>query len=169
MPSPPQRRGDFRGRIAAAIALEGSGTTAVVTRALGSLRFRVTVTGPGGHSWSDAGTPNPIVLLSRALTAIDSLPLPTDPLTTMNVGHISGGTSVNSIPSSATALVEVRSTDSRALEAAAVPGGPGRVVFVHVPRIAATSPRRDGSKRAKFTLNELVRVGEAILGAVARR
>ncbi len=113
-------RGGYRGKIAAAIALEGSGTASLVTRALGSLRFRVTVTGPGGHSWSDAGAPNPIVLLSRALTAIDSLPLPTDPLTTMNVGHISGGTSVNSIPSSATALVEVRSTDSHALESAAI-------------------------------------------------
>lgn len=135
-------RSDYRGRIAAAIALEGSGTAAVVTRALGSLRFRVTVTGPGGHSWSDAGTPNPIVLLSRALTAIDSLPLPTDPLTTMNVGHISGGTSVNSIPSSATALVEVRSTDSRALEAAAVAI---RAVFDELvtgyARLAGNSPK----------------------------
>jgi len=112
-------RGDYRNRIAAAIALEGSGNSAVVTRALGSLRFRVTVSGPGGHSWSDAGVPNPIMLLSRALAAIDSLELPTDPLTTLNVGHISGGTSVNSIPSSATALVEVRSTDSAALAATA--------------------------------------------------
>lgn len=57
----------------------------------------------------------------------------------------------------------------RALEAAAVPGGPGRVVFVHVPRIAARSRRRAGSKRARFTLNELVRVAEAILAAVSRR
>ncbi|WP_263366988.1 M20/M25/M40 family metallo-hydrolase [Edaphobacter bradus] len=109
-------RGAYRDRIAAAIALEGSGTSAVVTRALGSLRFRVTVTGPGGHSWSDAGTPNPIMLLSRALTAIDALPLPATPPTTINVGHIAGGTSVNSIPSSASALLDLRSTDPAALE-----------------------------------------------------
>jgi di/tripeptidase len=112
-------QGPYRGRIAAAIALEGSGTSAVVTRALGSLRFRVTITGPGGHSWSDAGAPNPILLLSRALTAIAELPLSTSPLTTLNVGHISGGTSVNSIPSSATALIELRSTDSAHLHSAA--------------------------------------------------
>jgi tripeptide aminopeptidase len=112
-------RGDYRDRIAAAIALEGSGTSAVVTRALGSLRFRATVTGPGGHSWSDAGTPNPIVLLSRALAALDDLELPRDPMTTLNVGHISGGTSVNSIPSSAAALIEVRSTDAVALRSSA--------------------------------------------------
>lgn len=102
----------YGNRIAAAIALEGSGTSTVVTSGLGSMRFRITLTGPGGHSWSDAGTPNPILLLSSALSEIGMLPLPNDPLTTLNVGYISGGTSVNSIPSSATALVELRSTSS---------------------------------------------------------
>jgi len=111
--------GRYRNRIAAAIALEGSGT-AVVTKALGSLRFRITIGGPGGHSWSDAGTPNPIVLLSRAITAISDLPLPSSPLTTLNVGHISGGTSVNSIPSSATALIELRSSEPQPLHDAAM-------------------------------------------------
>jgi tripeptide aminopeptidase len=101
----------YRNRILAAIALEGSGNSAVVTRALGSLRFRVTITGPGGHSWTDAGAPNPILLLSYALTQIAALQLPTDPQTTINVGHISGGTSINSIPESATALLDIRSTD----------------------------------------------------------
>jgi tripeptide aminopeptidase len=108
-------RGPYRKRIAAAIVLEGSGTSAVVTRALGSLRFRVTITGPGGHSWNDAGTPNPILILSQALTQIASLKLPASPLTTINVGHISGGTSINSIPESATALLDLRSTDSTQL------------------------------------------------------
>jgi tripeptide aminopeptidase len=112
-------RGPYRNRIAAAIALEGSGTSAVVTQALGSLRFRVTITGPGGHSWTDAGTPNPILILSRALTQIAELNLPTNPLTTINVGHISGGTSVNSIPESATALLDLRSTDPTQLVATA--------------------------------------------------
>jgi tripeptide aminopeptidase len=104
-------RGPYRTRIAAAIALEGSGSSAVVTRALGSLRFRITITGPGGHSWTDAGTLNPILLLSHALTQIAAMKLPTNPLTIINVGHISGGTSINSIPESATALLDIRSTD----------------------------------------------------------
>jgi tripeptide aminopeptidase len=112
-------RGPYRDRIAAAIALEGSGTSAVVTRALGSLRFRVTITGPGGHSWADAGTPNPILILSQALTTVAALKLPTNPLTTLNVGHISGGTSINSIPESATALLDLRSTDPTQLIATA--------------------------------------------------
>jgi tripeptide aminopeptidase len=112
-------RGPYRTRIAAAIALEGSGSSAVVTRALGSLRFRVTITGPGGHSWTDAGTLNPILLLSQALTNIAAIKLPTNPLTTINVGHISGGTSINSIPESATALLDIRSTDPTQLIATA--------------------------------------------------
>jgi tripeptide aminopeptidase len=112
-------RSPYRTRIAAAIALEGSGSSAVVTRALGSLRFRITITGPGGHSWTDAGTLNPILLLSQALTHIAAIQLPTTPLTTINVGHISGGTSINSIPESAIALLDIRSTDPTQLVATA--------------------------------------------------
>ena len=108
-------RGPYRTRIAAALILEGGGTAAAINRALGSLRFRISITGPGGHSWADAGTPNPILLLSKALTEIAALTLPTDPLITLNVGHISGGTSINSIPESASALLDLRSTDSTQL------------------------------------------------------
>ena len=104
-------QGPYRTRIAAAIALEGSGTSAVVTRALGSLRFRVTITGPGGHSWSDNGAPNPILILSQALARIAAHKLPSTPQVTINVGQISGGISINSIPESATALLDIRSTD----------------------------------------------------------
>ncbi len=103
--------GRYHNRIAAAFALEGGGTNTVVTRGLGSRRLRVTFTGQGGHSWTDAGIPNPILILSRALTDIAHLRLPTTPRTTINVGHISGGTSSNSIPESATALLDLRSTD----------------------------------------------------------
>jgi acetylornithine deacetylase/succinyl-diaminopimelate desuccinylase-like protein len=110
--------GRYRDRIAAAIALEGGGTNTVVTRALGSTRLRIEVTGPGGHSWIDAGTPNPIFLLSRALAAIAEIELSRDPLTTLNVGHISGGTSINSIPETATALLDLRSTNPSHLIAA---------------------------------------------------
>ncbi len=101
----------YRDRIATALALEGGGLNTVVTRALGSRRLRVTITGPGGHSWTDAGTPNPIFILSRALSDLTDLRLPTNPRTTINCGHISGGTSINSIPATATALLDLRSTD----------------------------------------------------------
>jgi acetylornithine deacetylase/succinyl-diaminopimelate desuccinylase-like protein len=109
--------GPYAGRIRTAIALEGAGTGPVVTRALGSRRFRLTLTGPGGHSWTDHGTPNPILHLAQILTALAQIPLPSSPRTTLNIGHISGGTSINSIPESASALLDLRSTDPATLQA----------------------------------------------------
>lgn len=101
----------FSQRIGAHIVLDGVGNHTAVTQALGSTRFQVSVTGPGGHSFIDAATPNPITALAIALAALADVPLPAEPLTTMNVGTIEGGTSVNSIPESAKASVDFRSTD----------------------------------------------------------
>jgi acetylornithine deacetylase/succinyl-diaminopimelate desuccinylase-like protein len=103
------------GRIAAHIVLDGAGTDSAVTQALGSCRFRVTVTGPGGHSFTDAGTPNPIAALASALTILAQTQIPEEPRTTLNLGTIRGGTSVNSIPENAAASVDFRSTDSEQL------------------------------------------------------
>ena len=98
------------GRVAAHIVLDGAGADSAVTQALGSRRYQVTITGPGGHSFTDAGTPNPIAALAQALSALARTSLPEEPRTTMNFGTIHGGTSVNSIPESATAAIDFRST-----------------------------------------------------------
>ncbi len=98
------------GRIAAHIVLDGAGADSAVTQALGSRRYQVTITGPGGHSFTDAGTPNPIAALATALATVARISLPEKPSTTLNLGTISGGTSVNSIPESATASIDFRST-----------------------------------------------------------
>ena len=100
------------GRIAAHIVLDGAGADSAVTQALGSRRFQATVTGPGGHSFTDAGTPNPITALATALAVLARTPLPEEPRTTLNLGTISGGTSVNSIPESAVATIDFRSTST---------------------------------------------------------
>ena len=100
------------GRIAAHLVLDGAGSDSAVTQALGSRRFQATVNGPGGHSFTDAGTPNPIGALATAIAAIAHTPLPETPTTTLNIGTIRGGTSVNSIPESATASIDFRSTSS---------------------------------------------------------
>jgi len=112
------QRSQYTGRIAAHIVLDGAGTETAVTQALGSRRYQLTITGPGGHSFTDAGTANPILVLALALAALTEVSLNPDldePRTTMNVGTIEGGTSVNTIPESATAAVEFRSTDIRQL------------------------------------------------------
>jgi acetylornithine deacetylase/succinyl-diaminopimelate desuccinylase-like protein len=103
------------GRIAAHIVLDGAGADSVVSQALGSRRFQVTITGPGGHSFTDAGTPNPIAALASALAILAQTPLPEAPRTTLNLGTIQGGTSVNSIPESAQASIDFRSTSAEQL------------------------------------------------------
>lgn len=105
----------FASRIAAHIVLDGAGADAAVTQALGSRRFQVIVNGPGGHSFTDAGTPNPIAALAAALAQLAETPLPDDRSTTLNLGTISGGISVNSIPESAQATIDFRSTDANQL------------------------------------------------------
>jgi acetylornithine deacetylase/succinyl-diaminopimelate desuccinylase-like protein len=100
------------GRIAAHIVLDGAGADSAVTQALGSKRYQVLIAGPGGHSFTDAGTPNPIAALASALAVLSQTTLPDDPRTTLNLGTILGGTSVNSIPESAQASIDFRSTSS---------------------------------------------------------
>jgi tripeptide aminopeptidase len=100
----------WRDAIAYSVIVDGAGTDTVVAEALGSRRFEVIVRGPGGHSWSDFGAPNPIIALARAIEVFSQTPVPASPKTTFNVGVIRGGTSVNSIPESASMRVDLRST-----------------------------------------------------------
>jgi tripeptide aminopeptidase len=91
------------------VMIDGAGTDSIIAEGLGSRRFEVTVTGPGGHSWSDYGVPNPIVVLARIINTFNTVDLHNRPKTTMNIGIIEGGTSVNSIPERASMRVDVRS------------------------------------------------------------
>src|SRR6266478_1912859 len=100
----------WRDAIAYSVVVDGAGADTVVAEALGSRRFEVIVRGPGGHSWSDFGAPNPIIVLSRTIDVFSLTPVPGSPKTTFNVGVIRGGTSVNSIPESASMRIDLRST-----------------------------------------------------------
>jgi tripeptide aminopeptidase len=106
----------WRDSIRSLLVVDGAGTDTYVNQALGSRRFEVSFRGPGGHSWSDFGVPNPIVLLSRALARFSDVHIPESPRTTFNIGVISGGTSVNSIPESASARVDLRSASMEELQ-----------------------------------------------------
>src|SRR6478735_11932866 len=106
----------WKDQIHYSLVLVGAGSDTIVAEALGSRRFEVIVRGPGGHSWSDFGTPNPILVLARAIQAFAKTPVPSLPKTTFNVGVIRGGTSVNSIPESASMRVDIRSTSMAEME-----------------------------------------------------
>jgi acetylornithine deacetylase/succinyl-diaminopimelate desuccinylase-like protein len=102
--------------IAAALALEGSGAGLLVDRALGSRRFRISVTGPGGHTWADAHAANPIFVLSEMVTAVAHIPLPATPRTALHCGTIHGGTAVNAVPERAEATLDLRSTSAAQID-----------------------------------------------------
>jgi tripeptide aminopeptidase len=106
----------WKDSIAYSVVLDGAGADTIVAEALGSRRFEVIVRGPGGHSWSDFGAPNPIVILAKAIETFTAMPVPTSPKTTFNIGVIRGGTSVNSIPESASMKVDIRSTSMTEME-----------------------------------------------------
>ncbi len=91
------------------VSLDGAGLRRIINTGLGSLRYRATVRGPGGHSWVDYGVPNPIHALARAMEGCCRIPLSTAPTTTFSIGRWGGGTSVNAIPTEAWVEFEVRS------------------------------------------------------------
>ncbi|MEO9037798.1 MAG: M20/M25/M40 family metallo-hydrolase [Gemmatimonadaceae bacterium] len=106
-----------RGRDARAmIALDGAGDERIIHRALGSRRFRATYSGPGGHSWAAFGVANAVHAAASAAARLASLSLPASPRTTLSVGRIGGGLSVNSIPDEAWLEIDLRSTSASQLD-----------------------------------------------------
>ena len=95
------------------ISVDGAGHS-ITHAAVGSNRYEVTFSGPGGHSYGAFGMPNPIHALGRAIAKIAEFPLLSDPKTTFSVGIVEGGTSVNSIAFETTMTVDLRSEDPTA-------------------------------------------------------
>ena len=121
--------GDLRGvkhlfrsggpRIDAWIAIDGGAIGRVNNKGLGSCRYRITFSGPGGHSWGAFGLANPHHALGQAITNfVQTADAYTSkgPKTSYNVGVISGGTSINSIPFESVMEIDIRSVDPARLE-----------------------------------------------------
>ena len=105
---------DFGTRVKEFITFDGNANV-VVTRAVGSRRYRVTVKTEGGHSYARFGAPNAIAQLSQLITRLYEVRVPDIGRTTYNVGTISGGTSVNTIAQNAEMLFEFRSDEREGL------------------------------------------------------
>jgi tripeptide aminopeptidase len=101
---------------AAVIALDGAGLARIVHRALGSRRFRVTFSGPGGHSWAAYGVPNPAHAAGRFAAGLPELPRPATPKSACSAVRVQGGTGLNSIPQTVLVDVDLRSEHQRILE-----------------------------------------------------
>lgn len=107
--------GDYKGKVDYFISVDGLGIR-VTNRAVGSKRYNVKFTGPGGHSYGAFGMPSAIHAMGRAIANISEVQVPLNPKTTFNVGVVSGGTSVNSIAGEAAMDVDMRSESAESLD-----------------------------------------------------
>ena len=106
----------IKGQIDRFVSIDGTGL-GITHIAVGSLRYRVTFKGPGGHSYGAFGLSNPMHALGRAVATISQFEVPDNPKTTFNVGRMGGGTSVNAIPFDAWFEMDMRSASPSALQA----------------------------------------------------
>jgi len=154
----------WRDAIAYSVVVDGAGSDTVVAEALGSRRFEVIVRGPGGHSWSDFGAPNPIIALSRAIEVFRQTPVLAAPKTTFNVGTIRGGTSVNSIPESASMRVDLRSTSMAEIDRLE------RALRLALEQAVALENRdaaQHGTRRLAVVQSEVLEIGNRPAGELA--
>ena len=109
-------KSELKGQVDYFVSVDGAGAR-VTSGGVGSHRYKVTYRGRGGHSYSAFGMPNPAHALGRAMARIADLQVPKSPRTTFNIGMVSGGTSVNSIPIEASMEVDLRSESPLELKA----------------------------------------------------
>jgi acetylornithine deacetylase/succinyl-diaminopimelate desuccinylase-like protein len=109
-------KGKYKDRITAVMAVDGSETTEITRGGVGSRRYRVTFKGPGGHSYSAFGLVNPAFAMGGAIARFSRVQVPASPKTTYSVGVVSGGTSVNAIPSEVRMDVDMRSESCAELQ-----------------------------------------------------
>ena len=105
------QQGKYKGRITEFIAIDGGSQGSITRGGVGSRRYRVTFKGPGGHSYGAFGLVNPAYAMGNAIAKFSRIEVPQQPKTTFNVGVVSGGTSVNSIPFEMQMVVDMRSVD----------------------------------------------------------
>ncbi len=99
-------------RTFAAIAVDGPGDSGIVHHAVGSHRLRILVCGHGGHSWANAGTPNPAYALGVLIAGIARLAERERPYAAVTVSRMGGGQTLTSIPREAWLDVDIRAIES---------------------------------------------------------
>jgi tripeptide aminopeptidase len=127
------------------IVLEGMALGQIYHRGLGVRRYRIRVNTKGGHAWVDYGSPSAIHELAELVIKIKKIPVPAEPRSSMNVGVISGGTSVNSIAAQASCELDLRSENNNILNS----------MIERVEWLVKAADRKGG---------EAVRVGAEVIG-----
>lgn len=144
------------------LEVDGGGLERIVSRGLGSVRYRVTFEGPGGHSWGAFGLANPAHALARGVRyfqdVADTLTR-SGPRTSYNVGRLGGGTSVNAIPFEAWLEVDMRSESPESLQRI-------EAAFVDAMQRAVAEENELRRNGAEVTVN-LDKVGDRPSGEMA--
>jgi acetylornithine deacetylase/succinyl-diaminopimelate desuccinylase-like protein len=105
-----------RGRLKAFISVDDTNLDRISNGGAGVKRYKVTVRGPGGHSYVNFGRPSSVHAIGRVVAQLSTLEVPDSPKTTYNVGRMGGGTVVNAIAEEAWIEVDLRSEDRIALD-----------------------------------------------------
>jgi tripeptide aminopeptidase len=108
-------KGEWKDRIKRFITIDGGNNLIITNGGLGSRRYKVTFKGPGGHSWGAFGLVSPAFAMGNAIAKFGQLKVPANPKVSYNVGVVSGGTSVNSIPFEVSTEVDMRAVDPAGL------------------------------------------------------
>ena len=146
------QQGKYKGRVTQMVAIDGGDVNGVTTGGVGSKRYRVTFTGPGGHSYGAFGLVNPAYALGDAMTRFARLTVPSAPKTTFNVGVVRGGTSVNSIPSEVSMDVDMRSESCAELKK------------LDVAFLAVVHDAVDAENRARSTKEGPIKADPKVIG-----
>jgi acetylornithine deacetylase/succinyl-diaminopimelate desuccinylase-like protein len=110
------QKGQYKGQVTQMVAIDGGDVNSLTTGGVGSKRYRVTFTGPGGHSYGAFGLVSPAFAMGDAIAHFSRLTVPSKPKTTFNVGVVRGGTSVNSIPADVSMDIDMRSESCAELQ-----------------------------------------------------
>lgn len=146
------QKGKYKGRVKQFIAIDGGDQGTITRGGVGSIRYRVSFKGPGGHSYGAFGLVNPAYALGAAIAKFSHLKVPEDPKTTFNVGVIGGGTSVNSIPAEVRMDVDMRSESCQELKKL-------NESFLAILKAAA-----DDENRARSTREGRIEVDPKVIG-----
>jgi tripeptide aminopeptidase len=146
------------GRQASYIVVEGGLFGQIAHQAIGVQRFRIAVQTAGGHSWGNFGVPSAIHELAHIVAAVDQLVTPEVPKTTYNIGVIEGGTSVNTIASEASMLLDLRSESAAELDG-----------LVEAVRDIISAAKERNVRQGRETKITLEQVGNRPAGEIPRR
>ena len=145
------------------IAIDGGDIGRVNNMGLGSLRYKITFNGPGGHSWGAFGLANPHHAMGKAIDYFNKAAgayVATGVKTSYNVGRIGGGTSINSIPFETWIEVDMRSESPEKLKGI-------ETILRKQMNKALTDYNATIKKGAKLTIN-IEKIGERPSGELSK-